>query len=171
MNMSETGSGQMVASMLNVLALDPGGYTGICKAEIYPEVNHARLSYFQERWLEADLWMFLNQESPDALIYESFQYRPQGMRQAGILRPVELIGVLRLYEQLHTPIKGTYPQGSDKAVGNYTYFTDIKLKEMELYLPGLEHGRVACKHMLYWLFHGAGTQFVNRHRLTFDLIT
>ena len=155
--------------MIRVVALDPGGTTGVCESEIDPD-NLIHVSYWQEQWIEADLWDYLHKSKPDCLVYESFQYRAGGMRQTGILRPVELIGVLRLYEQLEGPLKGTYPQGSSNAVGRGTPFTDLKLKAMGLYIPGLEHGRTACKHLLWWLHHGGGTQFVDRHNLKFELM-
>jgi hypothetical protein len=155
--------------MIRVLSLDPGGCTGICEATIHTEENLFQLNYWQKKWLEADIWQHLHEYKPDALVYESFQYRAGGMRQSGILRPVELIGVLRLYEQLYAPLSGTYPQGSSKAVGKDAIFTDLKIKEMGLYIPGLEHGRVALKHLLYWAHYGGGTQFVDRHHLNFEL--
>jgi hypothetical protein len=138
------------------LALDPGKCTGIAIAAKSGE--EFEVCYNQASLDVSGFWQLLKQVSPDFAICESFEFR-KGKQHAGIdLYPRELIGILRLFmwdQQEHLYFQPASVQGSKDV-----YFSDVKLKELGLYLKGIEHGRSAVKHLLYWYYFGAGFNYL-----------
>src|SRR5262245_46207779 len=120
------------------LTIDPGKTSGYCLSVITGDIVYVH--YDQAEWIEAGLYGVLEQTQPDHLIYESFEFRQY--RLGVDLTPVRLIGVMNCWVQLHD-----YEELSvqNPATGK-AYFVDEKLKEMDLYIPGKEHGRDACCH-------------------------
>lgn|SRR5574337_124749 len=135
------------------LALDPGRTTGIAIATW--DDAECKITYGQEILGHFDFYDFLHKQQADFIICESFRFR-QG--KTGVdLYPCELIGIVNLFcEVSKTKL---YVQEPWVQSGKKIYFSDAKLKERNLYLKGLEHGRSAVKHLLYWLAFGAGSNF------------
>jgi hypothetical protein len=144
--------------MKHALALDPGRTTGFAKA-VWNDKD-CGIRYGQSELNHSELYYLLTEESPDYLICESFRFR-QG--KTGVdLYPVELIGVVQYWlkqdgTNTNFSVQEPWVQGDKKA-----FFSDRKLKEMELYIKGLEHGRSAVKHLLYWLYFGVGSQYFDK---------
>lgn len=151
--------------MLTVTALDPGVTTGIARGIINEDDNSVIIRYFQEAYNELELYQYLEGERPDFLVYESFQYRPGRAKPSVNLRPVELIGVIKLYGQLWLLDKSIYAQSA--ATGK-AFWTDDKLKAANLYDKSYRHGRDACRHLLQWISFGAGFNLVKDP--TFELV-
>lgn len=143
--------------MLTVVALDPGVTTGIARGIINDHDNSVIIKYFQEAYNELELYHYLEAERSDFLVYESFQYRPGKAKPSVNLRPVELIGVIKLYGQLRLHYNSLYAQSA--ATGK-AFWTDDKLKAENLYDKRYRHGRDACRHLLQWIRFGAGYNLV-----------
>lgn len=130
-----------------ILALDPGRTTGICIAK--GQDTELAIAYTQEKLDHVGIFQLLDDLMPDYVICESFEFR-QG-KQIGIdLYPCELIGVVKLWKP------EVYMQTAAQGKG---YYDNDKLKELGLYRKGVQHGRDACRHMLYWLHFGPGARF------------
>lgn len=103
------------------------------------------------------------------VICESFEFR-QGKQHAGVdLYPRELIGILNLYYYDHSDklyFQPAWIQGDKKDV----YFSDAKLKELNLYLKGVGHGRSAVKHLLWWFYFGAGFNLLAHPEQSAELV-
>lgn len=152
------------------LALDPGGTTGWCLARWLPENNRIVLSCGQNQWSLYDLYTAMMavsaDDSPFTIIYESFEYRNKA--RAGLnLIPVKLIGVIELLGQLDCGFR-MYSQNAAQGKG---FYSDDKLKKMELYQVGDQHGRDATRHMLHFFTFGAGVQWIGDiDRIEIDLV-
>lgn len=132
------------------LALDPGRTTGYALGFRDDELQ---IAYGETRFSHVELYDWLDEVSPAYVICESFDYRR--LKDAD-LYPCELIGVIHLFcERNEIPYYFQKPS----VQGDKAYWTDAKLKELELYKAGTEHGRSALKHLLYWLQFGHGAQY------------
>jgi len=145
----------------SVIALDPGGTTGICRGTLYDD--RMELTVSQERLSCSALYELLNSHIECALghdctiIYEDFQYR--NVARMGLdLTPVKLIGVIELFQDWHDPFVEFAKQTPAAAKA---YYTDARLKNDCLYQKGNQHGRDAERHLLYWANFGKGSQWVN----------
>lgn len=126
---------------MNIVAFDPGFTTGVA---------------FYNEWAEPDgpywtsevaglkaLWNIIHEEAPyDRVVYESFLYQ---RRDKVDLRPVEAIGVIRLYCILSDII----PVAQTPAHGK-RFWTDDKIKKIGLWEPGKVHAMDALRHLLYY---------------------
>jgi hypothetical protein len=121
-----------------IMAFDPGYTTGVAfyvsKVQVY-EVQGL-----------TDLWDTLHMGGPTRVVYESFLYQ---RRDKVDLRPVEGIGVIRLYCQLN----GIIPVAQTPATGK-RFWTDKKIKQLDLWKPGLPHAMDALRHLLYYMSFG-----------------
>lgn len=146
---------------MRILWIDPGVTSGFCYAEYFHETQHdAQLEFFPTQMVDDvdDLWRRLEHFQPRYLGYESFEYR-QAARRGLNLKPVELIGVIKLYEQLATHQVALVHQ---TAATGKQYYTDVLLKKNGYYVPGRPHGMDATRHLLQWMTFGAGYQFHSR---------
>jgi hypothetical protein len=140
-------------ALASVISLDPGGTTGYAKGEIFNKPPML-IDYNEQRFDEAGLYAWLEEEVPDYLICESFAYRNRA--RAGLdLTPVKLIGIVTMYANLH---RGCilYMQSPSQGKG---HFSNDHLKSLGVYKKGLPHGRDAVRHLLHWYASGAGYQF------------
>jgi len=146
---------------MKVVALDPGGTTGIAvlDTESY-EVTLSELGPY-EHHLALDL--FLVNEKPDVIICEEFTYRvvqSKGTKMPGIsLISKEYIGITKLYVEMvniegdccklimQTPAQGG---GGRNHSG---FWKNDKLKQIGLYTApeGRQHMADALRHALFWL--------------------
>jgi hypothetical protein len=135
---------------MNIVSIDPGITTGYAIAILDTEVLY--VSYAQEKFSHRNLWDMLTEIEPAYVICESFEYRNNRHRNNLELYPLELIGVVKLF----TDPNNLTMQNAAKGKG---FYTDEKLKKMDLYIPGLQHGRDAARHLLHWFTFGPGYQY------------
>jgi hypothetical protein len=137
-----------------IAAFDPGRTTGYAIA--YRDETHYYVTCGQDRMTHIEFWNFIARLHADHLICESFEYR--AFQSDADLYPCELIGVYELWHQMFVGKEAYFQkpsiQGAKKA-----YFSDAKLKSLDLYNPSFEHGRSALKHLLWWFKFGPGFQF------------
>jgi len=148
----------VIGDSMKVVALDPGGTTGICFASIDDRVVtlipvERRLDSRGMHWYVESL---INLHEPDfAIVYEDFQFR-QGVRTGLDLTPAKLIGVIEIFEDT-----GMLYKQQPSIQGKKAFFNDERLKTLNAYWPhGKGHARSATKHLLYWLKFGAGALYV-----------
>lgn len=135
------------------LALDPGRTTGYAAVG---KTDRLFLAFSQASWDHSDLAAFLRSLRPSYIVCEDFDYRR--IPGANVdLYPVELIGVLRLINQTDLRLSEVYMQ-KPSVQGKKAYWTDDKLKEMDLYVRGLPHGHSALKHLLDWMSFRRGAE-------------
>src|SRR5215471_9094290 len=135
-----------------ILAVDPGitsGYSlGLCTEKSLlvtcdqMEMDVRVLNDLLKDW------------DPHYLITESFEYRNKP-RKGLELFSRNLIGVMQLHD-LTTPTVKFKQQMAAQGKGHYN---DTKLKKMNVYVAGREHGRDALRHLLQWWTFGGGYQF------------
>jgi hypothetical protein len=139
---------------MRVIAIDPGRCSGYC----YAAFDQGELYFVPFQMVDdvEELWNRLRKFDPKHIVCESFEFR--GAARRGLdLFPVQLIGVVRLYEALRgTPV---YLQPASVGKG---YFSDPTLKKLGLYKRGNEHGRDASRHLLQWATFGAGYKYVGK---------
>lgn len=159
--------------MLLALALDPGKCTGYAFAAQDAEAFHV---CYGEKYLDPkQFWKFLDRTLPTDeechVVCESFDFR-QGKQHSGMdLYPRELIGILKLHRTFHVDMTDQlYFQNPDIQGGKNVYFTDTKLKDLELYQKGVGHGRSAVKHLLWWFYFGPGFQFLSSPEQEAELV-
>lgn len=134
---------------MKLLAFDPGRTVGWATFQKPREYRSGQFPEDRTRvWLDA--YHLLPGMTPiDLLIVERFTYR-SNLPKAD-LTPVEVIGVIKEWSrQNHVDIVWQTP-----AQGKF-YFTDDRLKEMELYRVGQPHANDATRHLLYYLGFGGG---------------
>lgn len=152
------------------LAIDPGVTTGMCFARI--EDDMLMLKVDQDRVSQAGLFALLAQAIQDedmalnSIIYEDFTYR-NASRMGLDLTPAKMIGVIELFREWHEPLIGFYKQSASTGKG---FYNNDKLKAIGAYVPGMEHGRDATRHMLQWITFGAGAQYIDIEHLTVRLL-
>lgn len=123
---------------MRIVALDPGGTTGICFMMSKGSIG-VRGSLYGEH--HKDLYDTLSNLNPDIIIYEEFDHR----EKAALLVSVEYIGVAKLWAQINQKaIEGQRP-------------TDVKLQwpNEKLKVLGLRGSTVheddATRHMLWYV--------------------
>ena len=126
---------------MKMMAFDPGFTTGVV---IYNDQPSPGASFYYPYQIQdlTPLWDTLHTEQPDQIVYESFYYQ---RREKVDLRPVEAIGVIRLYCKLNNIIPVAQSAAHGKA-----FWTDEKIKKIGLWEPGLKHAMDAMRHMLYY---------------------
>ena len=121
------------------IALDPGGTTGVCivKLESKPwelEVRQIGPDPHHEGLRDLlDLWQ------PRVIVCERFENRGQ---DSASLIAAEYIGIVKAYTAAALVMQN--------ASTGKQFWTDDKLREYDLYVPGLKHARDACRHYLYY---------------------
>ena len=118
-----------------IMAFDPGFTTGVAVQE------GDSLTLMQVKGLKT-VWDVLYTGVPDMIVYESFLYQ---RRDKVDLRPVEAIGVIKLYSELQKiPILSQTPAQGKR------FWTDKKIKQLDLWEPGQPHAMDALRHLLYF---------------------
>lgn len=137
---------------MRVIALDPGITTGVA----YGTIDDGMMTVYAEQynWTHHQLYAHLLERMPDVIVMESFEFR-KGARAGLILYPVELIGVVKLYEALHPPV-AVFMQTAAKGK---SYYSDTHLKNGGVYVRGVGHGMDALRHLLHWYTFGSGYQY------------
>lgn len=147
---------------MNIIAIDPGIQSGYCYAKISPD---GRLMYYPFQAVDDvdDLWRRLDGFKPRHLIIEDFEFRGGvAQRKTGLnLFPVQAIGVARLYGLT----QGQVAIHIQKAAQGKSYYTDIVLKNKDLYVRGKPHAMDATRHLLQWFTFGSGFQYNGGQKL------
>lgn len=136
---------------MKIVSIDPGGTTGYAIGEDFPEIFRVQIAYGQKKMNSDELYEFIEDLNPSHLICENFTYRNKPRTGLDLTAP-KLIGVVELYATRQTGVT-LYMQ--PPGLG-WDYFTDKRIKDMRLYQKGLQHGRDALRHMLYWITFGKG---------------
>lgn len=154
--------------MNNILAVDPGGDTGLAmysytdkvwKTTVLPYTPLVLYGFFIS-WLTACATL----EDHATVICESFDYRPVGKYNFGgsravpkvDLTPREVIGILKLACAQHDVDivwqKPAIVNGDDgkKTDNPSVFWTDAKVKQLRLHKPGHVHEMDAVKHILHY---------------------
>lgn len=149
-----------------ILALDPGGTTGWAKCtleEVPDSIDAAGNLHVKRRgvfsWgqmgphshhleLQALLETAMSETQELHLVTESFQFRQfDGNRTGVVLVSVEYIGVARLFALQH-PDRVLFTQQTPAEAKGFV--TDVKIKKLDLWTPGLPHAMDAMRHLIYY---------------------
>lgn len=141
--------------MKRIIALDPGGTTGIA---VWTDCRPSSPTDNEFTWYELgpeehhkELWDFLLKGTVGAsgdhtIVCESFEFRQNRQRDNINLMSREYIGVVKLFQQQY----GT-PVVFQTAGVAKPFVTDEKLKAMGLYQKGSKHERDATRHLIYYM--------------------
>jgi hypothetical protein len=140
---------------MKILAFDPGITTGYAVGYLDVEKGLLTIGASQEKFSHDVLLQYLIDTKPNLIIYEKFEYRNRA-RPGLELFSRELIGIIKLYYAYNSFSTTLVEQTPAQAMG---YFTDKKLKELEIYQPGKPHAMDALRHLLQWYQFGAGYQY------------
>jgi hypothetical protein len=160
------------SEFIKILSLDPGVTTGVCVGG-YTD-NVLKLLVDQQQWTVGMLYDYLGgfladnteRAEPIHVIYEDFSYRNRA--RAGLdLTPVKLIGIIELYRERYEPFVSFTKQSAAAGKG---FFTDEKLKDLNCYTTGKQHGRDATRHLLQWANFGAGSQWIDFPNTKIELV-
>lgn len=147
--------------MDNILAVDPGGDTGLAEFNYKTRVWQTTVLPFSPLVLYGFFTSWLLLQKPACkVICERFDYRPVGKYNFGgsraipkvDLTPREVIGILKLACAQHdVDIVWQAPADVNDSKGEASVFwTDAKVKMLGLYKPGHVHEMDAVKHILYY---------------------
>lgn len=124
---------------MRVIAFDPGQTTGYAAFD-----NDNDMIWMGE--IERDqVWDFLQQveQTTHVMVLERFQSRPKPYADAN---PVEVIGVIKEFARQHgLPLVWQTPEQGKH------FFSNDRLKERDVWLPGAPHAQDAARHLLYFL--------------------
>lgn len=138
-----------------ILALDPGGTTGVCLYN--PVRDTTEIEHFGPHEHHRELWDMLAETLGESftagvrlhIVCESFEFR-QTERHRDFINyiPREYIGIAKLFWQIHRSPSGVmyYEQRASQAKG---FFSDDKVKQLTLWVPGRKHAMDATRHYLY----------------------
>lgn len=157
---------------MKILAIDPGGTTGLalyddnnCKPVMIGKAfwNRWSLGPDEHHW---QLWEVLLVEGPfDAVVYETFNYQRRELTRGVTLRldSVEYIGIIKLAAQRHLREVGRLvPQGPAMR----TWWTDERLRTLGLWVSS-PHERDATRHLLRYVTTDLGDKrFLNALKST-----
>lgn len=120
-----------------VVALDPGETTG---AALRDSEGNWTIAHFTTL---LEVYTYLCDTNPPVIIYERFIIQP---RQKIVPAPLKVIGVVELYQQQFDPrlVAQTPSQAKN-------FVSDTLLRRNNLWIRGMQHGRDAVRHLLYWL--------------------
>ena len=89
------------------------------------------------------LLTYLHDMAPETIICESFH---NVGNEAARLHSSEIIGVVKVYSPSHRTCTVVW---QSPATGK-AFWTDARLKQCGLYVPGVQHARDATRHYAYW---------------------
>jgi hypothetical protein len=127
-----------------IIGLDPGGTTGFCI--YYPQLKKFTVGQIDGENCHRRLSHLLQANYPRTVVCERFDYRAK--QRSADLTPVEMIGVLKLFQQAHPRVEVVF---QTQLKGKTGLWTDNKLKVLDLYIPATPHGMDAVRQVLYYL--------------------
>lgn len=119
-----------------ILAFDPGLTTGWAQLDI-DEITVGQISSLPL----TEVYEFLRERKPIMVLNEKFKHRPQLITAE--LYPMEVIGVIHLWCQQNDVDNTSMLPAQAKA-----FWTDDKIKALDLWTPGLPHGMDALRVLL-----------------------
>lgn len=137
--------------MKRIVALDPGGTTGVATVKI-DDAGVCTWSWDQLGPQEHhhELWTTLCDELANTgdltIVCESFEFRQNRQRDNINLMSREYIGVVKLFSATY----GT-PVVFQTAGLAKPFVTDAKLKVMDLWVPGQKHAMDATRHAVTFM--------------------
>jgi hypothetical protein len=130
--------------MARIAAFDPGGTTGWCRYDTaLPLENSYACGQFEAPDHHKLLYRWLNDNEPELIVCEQFDYRPHLQNVQLISR--NYIGVIELYTQY-----SGCPLIMQKPAVMKPWDND-KLKLLGLYTKNLRHAMDATRHLLVYL--------------------
>jgi hypothetical protein len=145
-------------SLPSILALDPGGSTGYFwrgpkKVPVYGELPPGIDGHHLALWkllVECeDESRRHDSDAPFYIVCERFDFRKDDQRRDKIdYISREYIGVVRLYKKTSDHRVILRMQGSSEAKA---FWTDDKLKRVDMYYTKSKHARDATRHFLYYV--------------------
>lgn len=142
------------ASTLKVVAFDPGVTDGFASGLIDITTGFMEVAADQQKWTVGELYTWLQETKPDAIIHERFTYRNRS-RKGLVLESRNKIGVIQLYCE-QNPEVHTHKQMPADAM---TYFTDKELRANGVYRIKMPHANDAMRHLLRWFVFGPGFKY------------
>ena len=132
----------MNARHIQTLAVDPGGTTGICWRLFDGGVGHEQMPAATAQAFALDI-LEERYFPPLAIVMESFILHPSVLKKSrqGVHDAIETIGVFRAVASAMGIAFVEQPPANGKRIGNDT------LREVGLYVVGLEHARDAARHL------------------------
>ena len=136
---------------MKIIAVDPGGTTGIAEYDTVTE----DLLQFQigpdEHHLE--LYRYLWAAQPDILICERFNYQRRELDKGVslVLISREYIGVCKLYIRATAEARENETSWAMQQPAAMSLFTDRKLKRIGVYRPAMVHANDATRHLFYYM--------------------
>lgn len=128
--------------MMRILAVDPGRTNGIAFRNSSGNISSVQIAYVDHgEALPLAFYNFIVNFKPELIAYESYNFI-QG-RTGNDYTPVEMIGIINLYSQMYKI--GTHPMTSGQAKG---FWSDDKIKALDLWIPGQRHGMDALRVLL-----------------------
>jgi hypothetical protein len=139
---------------VSLTAIDPGGTTGIAMYD----AQYIRGSYFKQQYdvmhlgpgdHYEDLYSLLERRRThnSIVIAEGFDNRDN---PAARITSAEYNGVVKLWRDRNPDVPVVFQTA---ALGK-GFWTDDKLKKVDLYFKGFKHGRDAMRHLLHYMAHG-----------------
>jgi hypothetical protein len=140
---------------MRYVAIDPGGTTGVAcfdqetsEREGLLQIWVGQMGPYQHH---RELYDLLTAHEPHIVICEGFEYRNRS-RPGLELVSREYIGVAKLYTDLHRDVSYV-EQTASMAL---SFVKDANLKKADLWAKGMQHGRDATRHLLYYLINTNG---------------
>jgi hypothetical protein len=144
---------------MKVLSLDPGESTGYCivdwpfKRQIKPreDLSSYLVDYGQIVGKDImkhykEIVKLIKEHNPDVIVYEKFLlygHRAESQIGSDMFTP-QVIGQIRVLAAQHGK-----PEISNTAQVAKLFYTDSKLREHNMWQPGMRHARDAIRHALY----------------------
>jgi hypothetical protein len=147
--------------MVRIIALDPGGTTGIAVCDV--RIIKPDYLEYDWNWYELgphehhkELFDFLKVntvgfKSDFTIVCESFEFRQNRQRDNINLMSREYIGVVKLYHKMYGVPVVFQTAGAAKG-----FVSDDKLKVMGLYQKSSKHERDATRHLIYYMVNKLG---------------
>jgi hypothetical protein len=137
---------------MRIIALDPGGTTGVATYETEHQIwDHCQIGPAEHH---NALWNYLTDTEPDVIIYERFMYQRRELTRGVTLNldAVEYIGVVKLWYSQHVNVELVCQTPHQAKM----FWDDEKLKTVGLYITGAPHANDATRHLLYYLTFRSG---------------
>lgn len=142
------------SEVIKVVAFDPGITDGFASGLINTTIGFMEVAADQQKWTVGELYTWLQETKPDAVIHERFTYRNRS-RKGLVLESRNKIGVIQLYCEQNPNVFAFAQMPADAK----TYFTDKELKANGVYRVKMPHANDAMRHLLRWFVFGAGYKY------------
>lgn len=165
---------------MRVLAIDPGVTTG--GTWVVFDGDKVFVAPFQAKYMPHEFGKVLRDYNIDVYICENFSYRKH--LDKAELYSLQLIGVLNAHvnpasllwnpkafrhEFVYVDKPGRKVHWQEPAYALAGFFTDDRLKSLNLYIPAMPHAMDALRHFMQWWQYGRGAKYREQNQ-TVELI-